>query len=108
MNIKLSAHSVTFKISEEELKSLLESSHLNETISVSGKHLSFLIEPVHSIEAEFILNENFSISLKVPDKKIQELAEIGKSRDGLCIFQKDINILLQVDVRSDTRSKREI
>ncbi len=107
MNIKLSAHSVTFKISEEELQFLLADNHLNETISVSGRNFSFFIEPVHSMDTEFFLNEDFSISLKVSDKKIQELAEMGKSRDGICIFQKDINILLQVDVRSDTRPKRE-
>jgi len=108
MNIKFSSQSVIFKISEVELKQLIGGIPLNETVIVPERKISFLIEPVNSLKDEFSIDENFVVFLRVPEKKLQELENMGKDRDGVCIVQDGLTILLQVDVRSDTRPKRKI
>ncbi|HRK98383.1 MAG TPA: hypothetical protein PLE43_07905 [Alphaproteobacteria bacterium] len=107
MNIKFSSQSVTFKISEEELKSLIVDKKLIESLLISGQKVSFAIFPVQSGEMVLDLTEGFAFSLQLPNPKIQELSEMGKSRDGIFLLQDNLKIFVQVDVKSDTRSRKK-
>jgi hypothetical protein len=114
MNVKISEDSVTFKISEEELKSLLSGKALEKKMMLGRGIFVVVIDPEpepffddatqHPLK---LIQDRFETCLMFCTSKeiIQKLFDMGKSRDGLACRADGMNVFLQVDVRGDSRER---
>ena len=115
MNVKISEDSVTFKITEEEMKHLLTGSTLEKKILIGQSDFVMVIDPnPHEYFEDFkeaplklILDRAEScLTLCTTVDEIKKLSEMGKSREGLSAHIGGIDVFLQVDVRKDSRPRQ--
>lgn len=114
MNVKIGEDSVTFKITEEELRVLL-SGHALEKKMMLGRGTFVVVidpdpEPFFEDAAEHplkLIHDKFETCLILCTSKdnVQKLFDMGKNRDGLSCHVDGMDVFLQVDVRGDSRSK---
>lgn len=114
MNVKISEDSVTFKISEEELGTLLSGKALEKKMMLGKGAFVIVIDPEpepffdDAIEHPLkLIQDRFETCLMFCTSKenIQKLFNMGKSRDGLVCHADGMDVFLQVDVRGDSRSR---
>jgi hypothetical protein len=103
MNVKLEEGALRFRISDEELRTLLQGYGLSVSLTIAGKTLSAFIVPGDPAAGFSPLYEQDNIRLQVPPEKLKELERLGRSRDG--IFQECGGVLvsLQVDFRTQKK-----
>lgn len=110
MNIKIGNRSLTYKITEKELDWLLQNNAIEAEIVISAAKLLFTVayssEDTDTRLGSTAENSGQHISLFVPRSEFKKLLDIGKDRDGLIYHLKDVEVILQVDVRGDKRSFR--
>lgn len=114
MNVKISEDSVTFKISEEELRTLLSGRSLEKKMMLGRGAFVVVIDPDpepffdDAIEHPLkLIQDRFETCIMFCTSKenIQKLFDMGKSRDGLACHADGMDVFLQVDVRGDSRSR---
>jgi len=115
MKVKVSASSVTFKITEEEMTGLLAGSVIEEKIVIGKTHFSMVIDPdPHEFYEDFkkvplklILDKAEScLMLCTTPEEIRKLSDMGKSTKGLFAHIDGVDVILQVDVRKDSRPRK--
>lgn len=116
MNVKITEKSVTFKITEEEMAQLLSGHALMQKVSIGRSNFSMKIDPnTGDLFEEFkeaslkvIFDQaNSCLMLCTTRTEIQKLSDMGRSRDGLSARTGGLNIHLQVDLRADSRPRKE-
>lgn len=109
MNIKLSTGEVAFKISESELSDLLEGRSILLRLETGPYILAGEIRPDNDraqLALDLAPKENgLCIGLGAPSSVLRTLAQMGKNREGISFQAGAIKIVLQVDVRTDTRPR---
>lgn len=103
MNLKIEEQNLTFKISKEELASLLEGHSLNTKINFIDKSFIVAIYPKGTyLETDLLCkNDDIYLTISVPNKKLKELESLGKNREGVSCNSNGVMISLQVDIRKD-------
>ena len=116
MKVKITEHSVTFKITEGEMNVLAAGGTLENKISVGGNDLAMVID---SNSSEFfdaheekplklILDRKESCLMLFTSKdQIEKLVDMGRSKGGISTCIEGLQIILQVDLRSDQRPLRK-
>ncbi len=111
MNLKIAENSVTFKITEEELKLLLSGRSLETIVPIAGNDFAMVIQPSKKdIEAPLILildRDESCLQLTTTNAQLQKLMDIGKNREGLSSMLNSLRVSLQVDVRADSRPRKD-
>jgi len=114
MNVKISEDSVTFKITEEELNTLLSGRALERKMLLGRGTFVVVIDPdpepffedaaAHPLK---LIHDKFETCLMLCTSRdnVRKLFDMGRSRDGLSCHADGMNVSLQVDVRGDSRSK---
>lgn len=109
MNVRFEEQNIRFKISEEELKQLMHGRVLNISLGLLVNDMTVLINPNalgDSMEVKHVFDDDTSyITLLVPSHILVDLHNMGKNRDGIEVKQGDLTLLLQVDVRKDSRPR---
>ena len=107
MNIKIKEQNLRFKITEDELNSLLSGHCQHVKVTMLDKTLVVVINPQgrsEAMEVKLIQDHNeVYLNIFVPPEKLQELSDIGRNRKGIETNIKNLLISLQVDVRADSR-----
>jgi hypothetical protein len=116
MKVKISEHTVVFKLSETEMERLLANQFLETKVNIGQSNFCIAIDL--SAYKEFPDYKKFPLR-SLPDRsesclmlyvtpdQIKTLADMGKHKDGLILSSGDVECRLQVDLRSDTRSQRK-
>lgn len=103
MKIKIEEKNLGFKISARELETLLDGHCLNVKLPLMDKTLIATINPEGNgevMESKLVSDQNeVYLNLLVPPAHIQELSNMGPSREGLKQEVSGISINLQVDMR---------
>lgn len=112
MNVKISENSICFKISGEELETLLGGEVVETRTRLPTAQIHIRINPQQSVEngasmQSRIIDSQMQIDLCVPDQMVQQLHEIGKSKTGLTFTLGQSVISLQVDIKSDKRKVKK-
>lgn len=117
MNVKISETSVTFKITEKELNHLLTGATLEQKVPIGGCDFVILIDPAFSGHLEDIEKSSLRIVFDKSEPRlklcttmdeIRKLVDMGKNRDGLSARADNLDIFLQVDIRKDSRERKQI
>ncbi len=107
MKVRIEEQDLRFKISEEELNTLLSGQSLSVKIGLAGNPLVVTIDPQGSgdaLEPKLVLDdEEAHLNLLVSPASVQELSDMGRSRDGLQQEIDGLSVSLQVDLRADSR-----
>ncbi len=111
MNIRIKSQDLRFKISEEELTALLEGGAIREEVIFPGKVFTLMITPVTADRGDIsphmeIEKSNIHLNLLVSQKILQELADMGRSREGLRREVSGISVCIQVDLFSGKRKRK--
>lgn len=103
MKVKIEEKNLRFKISVEELETLLDGHCLNVKLPLLDKTLIATINPEgngEAMESKLVSDQSeVYLNLLVPPAHIQKLSDMGASRDGLKQEVSGISINLQVDTR---------
>lgn len=107
MNVKIKDKNLCFKITEDELAELRKSKHVNTTMNLSGKNFVVTINPqgkfTEMTSRLAIDQDDAYLILSVSLEKLEELAGMGRSREGLQQEIGGVVTSLQVDVRKVNR-----
>lgn len=104
MNVKISGKGLRFKITAEELETLLGGNILMETLSIGRKKLSLSVDPAGVNEDMVVSWDEDTIRLLISPAKVKMMADMGRCKDGL--EQKEgagPAVSLQVDLRTQKR-----
>jgi hypothetical protein len=107
MNVKIKDGAFQFKITEEELNTLLNGQCIHMEVKVMDKALVVTINPRSResiVTSKLVVDDgDVYLNLLLPPLKIQELSDMGRSRAGLEQQVGDLSATLQVDLRADSR-----
>lgn len=107
MNIRIENQNARFKITEIELKTLLNGDTLSAELN---SMMVVVIDPSgegENMRVEHIIDNGLAqLTLIISKQKLTDLAGMGKSRDGISVEQNGLLISLQVDVRKNIREKK--
>lgn len=102
MKLRIENQNLRFKISEDELKYLLEGYPVHTKVILMDKMIVAIINPTGrggTMEAKLVLDfHDAYLNLLVPPLMVQELSDMGKSREGLKQNIGDVSVSLQVDM----------
>ncbi|PCI99933.1 MAG: hypothetical protein COB14_05130 [Alphaproteobacteria bacterium] len=111
MNVRFEEQNIRFKISEEELKQLMQGHIVRVSLGLLVNSMIALINPNalgEGMEVKQVLDGDTSyITLLVPSNVLVDLHNMGKNRDGIVVQQGELSLSLQVDVRKDSRLKEK-
>ncbi|PCI57242.1 MAG: hypothetical protein COB36_02965 [Alphaproteobacteria bacterium] len=111
MNVRFEEQDIRFKISEEELKHLMQGHIVRVSLGLLVNSMTVLINPNalgEDMEVKHVLDDDTSyITLLVPSNILVDLHNMGKNRDGIEVKQGDLTLSLQVDVRKDSRPREK-
>jgi predicted nucleic acid-binding protein len=97
MNLKIEDQHLTFKITQDELRTLLET----KPLSIETSLLSITISPAGQGNVlQSTLSANL-LTLVISPNILKELSEMGKNRDGITKQIGDLSITIQVDIRKE-------
>ena len=113
MKAKIDEKSITFKMTEDEMNLLLANFSLETKISIGPNNLCLAIDLHRKISDDcdlplrFFPDKSISyLTLNTTPDEIRKLSDMGRNRQGLLMKMGDLDICLQVDIRSDNRPKR--
>lgn len=108
MNVKIKDRSLQFKITEEELNTLLKGQCVHVESKIMDRTLVVTINPRSResvMTSKLVIDDgDVYLNLLLPPQKIQDLSDMGRSRAGLEQQVGDLSITLQVDLRADSRT----
>ncbi len=103
MNVKIEEQHLRFKISEEELTTLLAGHCLHVKTGLLDKALVVTVNPQgrgKNMEPKLVLDQKDAyLNLLVPPSCVQKLFDLGKNRDGLVQEINGVSITFQVDMK---------
>ena len=105
MNIRIGEGAVRFRISEDELKTLLSGKKLEERLVLSGSPVLLTIDPTGGDVALDFIYEPGHIGLRVSPDCLRTLDQGGRSKGGVSESADDTVISLQVDLKTYARQK---
>lgn len=116
MKVKISEEAVVIKLAEAELARLLDDRFLETRVDIGPARFCLAIDLSAGGETpgckeaplRFLAGQSESrLTLYTTPEEIQKLADMGKDRDGLSFQSGNVVCRLQVDVRSDSRSRKK-
>lgn len=103
MNLRISENHFRFRVTPDDLDALLSGQRLEQKFAIGGKDFQYGISP--SISDGMRLDvEPAKISLCVPHQMLEELCNLGRSKEGLFVAQGDIEVALQLDIKTQKRN----
>lgn len=105
MNLKLDHTGMRFKITADELAQLQDGKHLKEVLQIGPQRLAIIIDPAGRDDEFGAGYSDGMIWLLLSATKINELATLGRSREGLEQEQDGLVLSLQVDFRTQKRQR---
>ena len=110
MNVRIEEQNLRFKISEQELRTLIDGHCLSMKVGLLDKMLVVTINPQGDgddmkVAMVFGRGEVY-LNFLIPPEKLLELSEMGRSRAGLEANMDGLSLSLQVDLRSDQRKAK--
>lgn len=112
MKLKISSSSITYKIDEAELNVLLAGSAVEMNVAVGGDNIGACVcvaansEELPSFLVKQGIGGDVVLALQVSMQDIAQLAQMGKSKNGLSKKIGDTDVVLQVDVKNDIRARK--
>lgn len=112
MNIRIEGQDLKFKISEDELNILNLGNSVDMETNVAGQILQTKIQchdlcQSMNVQIECINNNIILLLLGISPSFLENLNDIGRSREGVCVVTDDVSLTLQVDFRKDKRPTRK-
>jgi hypothetical protein len=112
MNVKLASHEIIFKITEAELYALESTKRAVSKLMLGGMTMVTEIVVLDTIEKSVLHlstdRAEACISLSVTPFDIRSLKDKGKDRFGLTWPVNGTSVSLQVDLKTDTRSRNTL
>lgn len=112
MNIRIEGQDLKFKISEDELSVLNLGNTVDMETNFAGQILQTKIQchelcQSMNVQIERINNNIILLLLKISPSFLENLNDIGRSREGVSVVTNDVSLTLQVDFRKDKRPTRK-
>lgn len=100
MNLRISEDGFRFRITPEDLDILLRGREIDQRVCLGAHCFTYRIAPV-TFEKDMKLEMAVAgFCLSVPQAMLEELRDLGRSKEGLSVMQGDVNIALQLDVKT--------
>ena len=111
MNIKITDQAIIYKITSTEMKRLLLNEALSTTLCVGEHHLLFSFIPDKRAQGFAVtLNQQTHethLALRADAQALQQLAASAGSHEGINLSFEQLNLSLQVDIRTVDRSLKD-
>ena len=107
MNFKLTHNSLRVKLSLEELKDLRDGLDLEECLTFPDRDFALCVSAGYDTPDYLATFDGDKIALVVPNQALLALEEMGRSKDGVGGQCGGLDIAVQVDIRKDSRNRRQ-
>lgn len=103
MNLRISEEGFRFRVTSEDLSTLLHGREIDQSVCLGAHCFAYRITPV-TFEKDMKLEMAIAgFCLYVPQTMLEELRDLGRSKKGLSVMQGDVNIALQLDIKTQMR-----
>jgi len=102
MNLRLSENSFRFRVTPEDLDILLQGQGVGQKVFLGKESFEYMISPVLAGEMNLEI-ESAKFNLSVPHQVLEELRDLGRSKEGVSVVQGDVGISLQLDIKTQKR-----
>ena len=106
MNVRFGEGAVRFRISCEELQSLLGGNKLEESLTLAGKEVLLTIDPSGADQVLDLIYDQGRIGLKTSLYSLRALDQEGRQKEGIINNVGGSALSLQVDLKSYSRQKQ--
>ncbi len=109
MNLKLAEHSLTCKISPDELQQLEAGQRLRMALPTRPFAIGLEIwqDGQQPHFAATNSGQTIALILTLPKDAVALLRNIGRNRDGIRLMSDGLELVVQVDIRNDKRPRQE-
>lgn len=103
MNLRISENDFRFRITPQDLDMLLNGRDIDQRICLGAHCFGYRISPV-TREREMKLEMAVSgFCLLVPRETLEDLRDLGRSKEGISARQGDVAISLQIDIKTQMK-----
>ena len=103
MNLRIEENGFRFRITDNDLQSLLQGCDINQHVRVGRQGFSYRIAPVSDKKEMVLEMADSGFCLYVPHKSLECLRDLGRSKEGISVRQDETEISLQVDIKKQLR-----
>lgn len=103
MNLRISENSFRFRITPEDLDALLRGHDVDQRVCLGAHCFTYRISPVSPEQHMTLEMAVAGFCLFVPRATLEELRDLGRSKEGVSIMQGDVDISLQLDIKTQMR-----
>lgn len=103
MNLRISEDGFRFRITPEDLDKLLQGREIDQSVCLGAHCFTYRIAPVTHERDMKLEMAVAGFCLSVPQAMLEELRDLGRSKSGLSRIQGDVNITLQLDIKTQMR-----
>lgn len=103
MNLKISENNFRFRIAPDDLDRLLRGQDVDQRVCLGAHCFTYRISPASAgtkMELEMAIA---GFCLTVPREILEELRDMGRSKNGVSVKQGDVDISLQVDIKTQMK-----
>lgn len=103
MNLRISENSFRFRITLEDLNMLLRGQDVDQRVCIGAHCFTYRISPVAPEKHMTLEMAVAGFCLFVPRATLEELRDIGRSKEGISVMQGDVDVALQLDIKTQMR-----
>lgn len=103
MNLRIAENSFRFRITPQDLEKLLHEQDIDQRICLGSHCFTYRIAPEKRGERINLEMAVAGFCLSVPQARLEELRDMGRSKEGLIFMQGDVEISLQLDIKKQIR-----
>ncbi|QQG37303.1 MAG: hypothetical protein HYS17_05960 [Micavibrio aeruginosavorus] len=103
MNLRIAENNFRFRITPQDLERLLRGQDVDQRVCLGAHCFTYRIAPERQgdrIKLEMAVG---GFCLSVPQSRLMELRDMGRSKEGLTVMQGDVEISLQMDIKTQMR-----
>ena len=103
MNLRISQNDFRFRITPQDLDTLLHGRDIDQRVCIGTHCFGYGISPVTQDKKMKLEMAVSGFCLFVPRETLEELQDLGRSKDGISIQQGDVTLSLQLDIKTQVK-----
>ncbi len=99
MNLRISENSFRFRITPQDLDMLLRGQDVDQRVCIGAHCFTYRISPVAPEKHMTLEMAVAGFCLFVPRVTLEELRDLGRSKNGVSVVQGGVDVSLQLDIK---------
>lgn len=102
ISLRIDEESIRFRITLDDLEALLDGDSILQRVTAGAAFVESAIVPVWKGDMNLDLHEA-RFTLSVPHQTLEQLRDLGRSKNGISVQQGEVEISLQIDLKTQPK-----